>query len=171
MRLILLVVCVVSLSTARIANATSYKARLLSPPDSYVVSHGFGIYENEHVGAGWGSVTSNEYHALYWHDGTPEDLNPTGFSRSFAQGVSGSIQVGYGSGSSTGSMNHALLWSGTADSVIDLNPNGFQSSVALGISANIQIGYGSGTPASVKNHALLMGRLRRKCDRSASQWF
>jgi hypothetical protein len=57
------------------------------------------------------------------------DLNPSGFSNSYAYGTNGTQQVGRGDG-------HALLWSGSADSFIDLHqflPTGFASSGARGI--------------------------------------
>jgi hypothetical protein len=67
------------------------------------------------------------------------DLHPSGFTQSFAYGVSGGQQVGYGGGAATGFRDHALLWTGSADSVVDLHtflPPEFTSSYAWGIDAD-----------------------------------
>jgi hypothetical protein len=80
------------------------------------------------------------------------DLNPSGFSQSYARGTNGTQQVGCGYGSAG---KHALLWNGSADNFIDLNPSGFHNSYAYGISGTQQVGMGdyhallwSGTAAS-----------------------
>jgi hypothetical protein len=83
------------------------------------------------------------------------DLNPSGFSNSYANSTSGMQQVGYGYGTATGNRDHALLWSGTAGSAVDLNPNGFSESYAKGTSGTQQIGYGYGTITGDNYHALL----------------
>ena len=49
------------------------------------------------------------------------DLNPSGFTESFADDISGTQQVGEGSGSATGGNGHALLWNGSAASYVDLD--------------------------------------------------
>lgn len=74
------------------------------------------------------------------------DLNPSGFSHSVAQGISGTQQVGCGG--ATGGNEHALLWSSSAASYVDLNPSGFEWSEAFGISGTQQVGRGD-------SHALL----------------
>jgi len=53
------------------------------------------------------------------------DLNPSGFTESAAEDISGTQQVGQGSGSATGGNGHALLWNGSAASYIDLHPSVF----------------------------------------------
>jgi hypothetical protein len=82
------------------------------------------------------------------------DLNPTGFTVSYAYGTNGTQQVGYGTGPATGyNIYHALLWNGSAASCVDLNPVGFSQSYASGISGTNQAGYGTTTGGST--HALL----------------
>jgi uncharacterized repeat protein (TIGR03803 family) len=76
------------------------------------------------------------------------DLNPSGYTSSYATGISGSQQVGYGT-SPDGNI-HALLWSGTAASTMDLHSllstNYGMFSVAAGIDANGDIvGYAYNT--------------------------
>jgi len=66
------------------------------------------------------------------------DLNPNGFTDSWAMGTNGSQQVGYAG-------NDGMLWTGTATSAVDLNPSGSNESQALGTSGTQQVGYGSGT--------------------------
>jgi len=86
--------------------------------------------------------------------GSAVDLNPSGFSESYATGNSGGQQVGYGYDAANS--EHALLWSGTAGSLVDLNPNSAWQSAANGISGSQQVGYGS-SPLDTGNngHALL----------------
>src|SRR5262245_10726589 len=85
---------------------------------------------------------------------TAIDLNPSGFTQSYANGISGNQQVGYGYGSATGNSYHALLWNGSAAGYVDLNPSGFTSSQAYGISGSQQVGYGRPGTGN-NNHALL----------------
>jgi hypothetical protein len=82
-------------------------------------------------------------------------LQPTGFTDSSGNSVSGTTQVGYGSGPATSGLSNALLWSGTASSVVDLHPAGFDVSYAVGVSGANQVGYGQGTATSSNIHALL----------------
>ena len=82
---------------------------------------------------------------------TAIDLNPDGFSESWAYGISGGQQVGMGSGPATGNRTHALLWRGNAADVVDLDPRGFDISWATSISGGKQVG--AGRPAGI--HALL----------------
>jgi len=79
---------------------------------------------------------------------TAIDLNPSGFSFSVAEGISGGQQVGFGFGPATGGRDHALLWRGSAASVVDLHPPEFTYSEAHAICGDKQVGNGS-------NHALL----------------
>ena len=77
-------------------------------------------------------------HAILWNGSSASyvDLNPIGFTRSHAYGISGNQQIGYGSGSVTGNHDHALLWNGNAAGYIDLHqflPTGFVTSYARGI--------------------------------------
>ncbi|HVT14446.1 MAG TPA: PEP-CTERM sorting domain-containing protein [Fimbriimonadaceae bacterium] len=111
-----------------------------------------GVRDVNIAGTGWTGTTN---HAIYWFNGAPTDLNPTGFSFSAANGVSDAFQVGGGHGSVTGNNDHALLWSGSAASVIDLNPTGFTTSWAYAVDGGSQVGTGKGSPTSQKTHALL----------------
>lgn len=81
---------------------------------------------------------------------TAIDLNPSGFSFSVAEGISGGRQVGYGYGPAVGhpGQPHALLWRGSAASVVDLHPSGFTNSTARAICGDQQVGEANG-------HALL----------------
>lgn len=93
------------------------------------------------MGAGRSAGTGYNYHALLWSSTAASvvDLNPSGFTVSYAHGTSGNQQVGMGYGPGTGSQYHALLWSGTADSAVDLQKflsSDYNSSQAWGIDAN-----------------------------------
>jgi hypothetical protein len=79
------------------------------------------------------------------------DLHPSGFTHSFAYGVSGGQQVG---AAIAGGENHALLWTGSADSAVDLHPDGFTFSGAIGVSGGQQVGLGGVTDRGPV-HALL----------------
>ncbi len=96
------------------------------------------------------------HHALLWNGtaASAVDLNPAGYTSSFAYGASGTTQVGYGYGT-TGNNNHALLWNGTAASAVDLNPAGYTYSLAYGASGTKQVGYGDSTATGNNDHALL----------------
>jgi probable HAF family extracellular repeat protein len=71
------------------------------------------------------------------------DLNPSGFTSSYATSTSGGQQVGSGYGPSTGGKDHALLWAGAADGYVDLNPNGFDSTDCNFTNGYSQVGYGT----------------------------
>jgi hypothetical protein len=61
------------------------------------------------------------------------DLNPSGFTKSYARGVLNSVQVGYAYDSY---YPHAIVWNGTAQSAVDLQlsmPSNYIASQALGI--------------------------------------
>ena len=112
-----------------------------------------GINNNgQFVGSGY---TGGQTHAMLWTGtgGSYVDLNPSGFSESTGEGISGPQQVGGGSGSATGGQSHALLWSGTAGSFVDLNPSGFTESGGYGISGTQQVGIGE--TVGLNYHALL----------------
>lgn len=87
---------------------------------------------------------------------TAIDLNPSGFSFSMAEGISGGQQVGNGYGPAAGhpGQPHALLWRGNASSVVDLHPPGFTYSSADAICGDQQVGSGI-PPGSYLDHALL----------------
>jgi hypothetical protein len=113
------------------------------------------------VGHGAGPTTGFATHALLWHGTAASmvDLNPTGFSNSWAYGVSGNNQVGAGWGDATtipprGPVSHALLWHGTADSVVDLHPAGYTGSQANAVFEDKVVGFGFGSPGGLW-HALL----------------
>jgi hypothetical protein len=145
--------------------AYSYMDFNLPGVPGYAGSEGLGISGGQQAGAAEGPAASNNYHAVIW-TGTGNsivDLNPAGFTTTYATATSGSQQVGYGDGTMTGGTNdHALLWSGNASSVVDLNGS-LGYSVANGMSGNNQVGYGatvggnqhalvwSGTASSVRD--------------------
>jgi probable HAF family extracellular repeat protein len=82
-------------------------------------------------------------HAFLW-TGTAAsavDLNPSGFTFSFALGVADGQQVGAAAGPATGDNNHAFLWTGTAASAVDLTPSEFTSSQAVGVANGQQVGF------------------------------
>jgi uncharacterized membrane protein len=88
-------------------------------------------------------------HALLW-TGTAEsavDLNPSGYSDSYATNTNGVQQVGYGLLNGCDNRNdfHALLWSGTAASAVDLHPAQFKYSLAFDIGGTQEVGYGVGS--------------------------
>ena len=134
-------------------------------PAGYTESFGNGISGSAalgyaQVGYGYGSSTSDNNHAILW-TGTAAskvDLNPSGFTETYANDVYGnaiaSTQVGSGAGSATSGATHALKWSGTTASKVDLNPSGFDLSEALGVSAAGQVGDGFGASTSGAYHAL-----------------
>jgi hypothetical protein len=96
--------------------------------------------------------------ALLWDaNGNPIQLNPTGFTNSFAYGTDGVHQVGSASGPGTQGNSHAFLWTGSAGSAVDLEPvnlNGINDSEALDLGGGQEVGYGTG-PAFAFDHALL----------------
>lgn len=85
---------------------------------------------------------------------TAIDLNPSGFGRSFAFGISGGQMVGFGYGPTTDDKSHALLWRGSGAGLVDLNPRGLYSQ-GYNICGEQQVGYGSGPATGGRNHALL----------------
>jgi len=92
---------------------------------------------------------------VLWHGTAASlvDLNPTGFSNTYAYGISGNNQVGFGYGDVTGGPSHALLWHGTAASFVDLHPASFIGSLAFGVSNDNIVGEGQATDG--KTNALL----------------
>jgi hypothetical protein len=101
--------------------------------------------------------TTSPYRALLW-SGTAASavlLHPSGFTHSFAEGVSGSEQVGYAFNTLEGDgYARALLWRGTAASVVSLHPAGYITTSAYATNGTNQVG--SGTPAEdpYATHAL-----------------
>lgn len=133
----------------------------LQTPPGIESSQARGISGGQQVGWGYGPATGRapigfNNHALLWHgtEATVADLNPGGFTESWAQGISDGRQVGYGRSPATGGRVHALLWRGTAASVVDLHPRGFIDSGAEGVSGGQQVGWGTG-PTTQGSHALL----------------
>jgi autotransporter-associated beta strand protein len=114
-------------------------------PSGFTFSNAGGVSGTQQVGTGYGPSTGTDQngfpldHALVWNGtaASAVDLNPTGFSQSYANATNGSIQVGYGYENND---NHALLWSGTAASAFDLNTGlpaayGFVSAQAFRVNA------------------------------------
>src|SRR3954462_2175365 len=98
----------------------------LNPPTGYNAAQYFNerpIMGDDAVGYGFGAATGGAYHALLWAGlDHAVDLNPAGFSQSWARSVGANQQVGFGNSVTTLGQNHALIWSGTAASAVDLNP-------------------------------------------------
>ena len=134
----------------------------LHPASGWTNSLALGMDVCQQVG--WGThKESHQDRALLWYGtaASAVDLHPTGYSSSYANGVSEnggmSEQVGWGGKAGSGTL-HALLWRGSAASVVNLNPSGlgFFYSEAHGVSVGgeepalvgqVGFGRGSGTHA------------------------
>jgi hypothetical protein len=101
--------------------------------------------------------TTKPYRAVVW-SGTAASaviLHPTGFTHSFAEGVSGNEQVGYAFNSLQGDgYSRALLWRGTAASVVSLHPTGYLATSANATNGINQVGSGSTSNNVSVSHAL-----------------
>jgi len=98
------------------------------------------------------------YRALLWKGSADSAviLHPTGFTHSFAQGVSGGEQVGWAFDALGGDgYDRALLWHGSAESVVSLHPDGYLWTSAYATNGSEQVGLGGalGGPFGVA-HAL-----------------
>jgi len=133
-------------------------------PAGFDNSFALGVFGGKEVGSGSGAATGNNSatvydHALLW-SGTAAsavDLNPAGFTYSYALGVFGGQQVGDGHGPATGNHIHALLWSGTAASVVDLQSflsSAYTDSYAYAIDANGNIIGRATFAADGRDHAI-----------------
>ena len=103
-----------------------------------------GIAGGEQVGLSLSKIDRpGPVHALLWRGSASSlvDLNPNGFSASWANATNGAIQVGAGSVVNVINGWHALKWSGSADSVVDLDPNGVRSE-ARGVAGDQIVGHG-----------------------------
>jgi hypothetical protein len=141
------------------AIAISYNATLLPIPAGFDESDarsGDGEFQVGRVGAGTsaGHACFCLEHAVLWGPSSTVDLNPAGFTNSFALDVVAGHQVGWGSGPTTRFSDSAMLWSGTAESAIDLTPPGFGTTNAYGVSDSNQVGWGSVIMVGA-DHALL----------------
>jgi hypothetical protein len=150
-------------------NGTAASALDLNP-SGFTSSYASSISGGQQVGSGWapsfgthlhaGLPMANS-HALLWSGtaASARDLNPSGFTVSFAADTNGSKQVGAGWNASLGisTNTHALVWSGTAASAVDLHqflPSGFISSSAVSID-NLGNVLGSALDSSFKSHTIL----------------
>jgi len=143
-------------------------------PVGFITSEAHGISGGQEVGSGVppeGSVRESPglgrlpfpFHALLWSGsaGSVIDLHLTGFTQSYALGVSGGLQVGYGTlgdpGNEPANSHHAMLWRGSAASVVDLNGGYTSSSEAWGIAGDQEVGSGKiAVPAGyARDHALM----------------
>jgi hypothetical protein len=101
--------------------------------------------------------TTKPYRAVLW-SGTATSaviLHPSGFSHSFAEGVSGNEQVGYAFNAFQGDgYSRALLWHGTAASVISLHPTSYITSTAYATNGTNQVGSGTPPDYPYATHAL-----------------
>src|SRR4051812_45696328 len=90
-------------------HAVAYKATLLTSKEGYSETDARSGTEANQVGRGGGIATDNHGHALLWNatNATVVDLNPVGFSESFAVDIWDDRQVGWGSVTRQG--DHALL--------------------------------------------------------------
>jgi hypothetical protein len=96
------------------------------------------------------------YRALLW-TGTAASavvLHPSGYTHSFAEGVSGNEQVGYAFNVDGDGFSRALLWHNTAASVVSLHPSGFITSEAWNTNGTSQVGSGSSPEMNGQSHAL-----------------
>ena len=123
-------------STSAIQGAIIYTPIDLSPSgfDGFG-SEASGISAGQQVG--FAAVTDNYWHAMLW-SGSAEsyvDLHPSGFTRSYIYGTSGTQQVGHGDW-------RALMWAGTAESCTVLHPGDFEWSWAVGTDGLRQVGFG-----------------------------
>jgi hypothetical protein len=86
---------------------------------------------------GYQAVSGNN-HAMFWSSiaGTGAvDLNPSGYTASQANKISGSTIVGQAD-------NHAIVWTGhNASSAIDINPSGYSQSAANALSGSTIVGF------------------------------
>jgi hypothetical protein len=144
-------------------NGTASSAVDLHPTSliGFTTSVAWGTSGTQQVGAGSGSATNGNNHALLWSGSADSavDLSPTniaGILFSTAFDTNGAHQVGFGFGSSGISFEHALLWSSTADTTVDLHlllPTGFKSSAAFAIDAQGNI-YGTASSTNGAFHAV-----------------
>ena len=131
-------------------------------PSGFMSSLAHATDGKTQVGYAASTAAGLDSHAMLWSGsaGSAVDLHPAafGFTRSTANGVSGSQQVGAGViVSDMTTISHALIWSGTAASAVDINPLqlGITSSSALATDGRHQVGSGSGTITNNNDHALL----------------
>src|ERR1051325_8879332 len=78
--------------------AYSYIDLSLNGMGAFTDAKGYGIAGEQRVGGASIADTGGIPHAALWNGSGFVDLNPVGFTVSFATGTSGSQQVGYGSG-------------------------------------------------------------------------
>jgi hypothetical protein len=98
------------------------------------------------------------YGAVVWSGtaGSAVLLHPSGFTHSFAEGVSGNEQVGWGFNALEGDgYSRALLWHGTAASVVSLHPTGYLATTAYATNGINQVGSGSKLEDPSVSHALI----------------
>ncbi|MGA2230742.1 MAG: PEP-CTERM sorting domain-containing protein [Tepidisphaeraceae bacterium] len=144
---------------------TNYSATVLYPlilpsgfePGSEVLSPaspGQAVVAGQAVSNGINAATANSQNALVWTTpgGLVTDLNPAGFTTSYALATDGAQQVGFGTANAT---DDALLWSGTAASAVILNPSGISDMIAVGIGGGQEVGYGDVPSADLTQHAFL----------------
>jgi hypothetical protein len=109
-------------------------------------------------GSGPGGLGSVQ-EAMLW-TGTASsavNLQPSGFTNSQADAVSGNQQVGFGTKMTgvSSSTTHAIVWSGTAASAVDLDPAGFAFSEAKATNGAQQVGFSKVTSTSTTTSAFL----------------
>ena len=125
----------------------------LHPLSGYTSSQAFAASGSQQLG--YGTTMFGQNHGLLW-SGTAAsmvDLNPAGFTETYAAGMSGTTQVGTGWGAATSNRNHAVMWSGSAASLVDLNPTGWLSSQAWSTSGGFQTGWAWNNNTTFDFHA------------------
>lgn len=161
----LLAFITVSAALAPIAMAQQYVCTVLYPfestsagvhPGTEIIGSRQSSVAGQTVGYGYAGASFPPItHAVLWSapNGTATDLNPAGFSQSYAYATDGVQQVGYAW--NTENEASAMLWSGTATSAVNLTPTGFTDTYAYGLYGNQQVGYGAGSSTGGNYHALL----------------
>ncbi len=160
-RLVCVVAVMTAVSVAAVAAGVTYQfVDLGMGPPGYNVAEARGVGDRLQVGFAQSEVNpALADHALLWSGSAASliDLNPAGFTGSYAYAVSQGQQVGSGwigpVGDPTSSL-HALLWYGSADSCVDLTP-GASRAVATSTDGHQQGGYGASPSWNNRWHALL----------------
>jgi hypothetical protein len=141
-------------------NGTASSAVDLNPTNlpGYTISQALGTDGTNQVGYGAGTVATGDVqnpYALLWNNtaASAVNLNPAGYSSSYAYAVSGNEEVGY----AWEGIDNAMVWMGNAQSAVDLNPTlpGVATSIAYGTNGIEQVGVGWNFNSNAKSQALV----------------
>src|SRR5262245_23499760 len=96
-RLLTVAMAAITFVLADDASAATYTFTDVSPGGGFPASEGTGISSGQQVGLGY-NVDISLGHALLWSGtaGSVVDLNPAGFTSTYAYSISGGQQVGEG---------------------------------------------------------------------------